>query len=1279
MTVTRPEDDLEEQATSPERSPQHHADRAPGRPGWIRRLLHYCRRYPFVTGMTVVGSGSLAINALTPLLTRAVVDDVTRGRTSASHWAILGLVAVAVALFGTTFLRRWAAGKLSLDVQHDLRQDVFSAIQRLDGPGQDSLRTGQVVSRANSDLQLVQGLMSIAPMAFGQIALALVSFVIMIVLSPLLTLTAVLVVPAGIILLRTFRDQLLPANWIAQQAAADVADVVEENVTGVRVVKGFGQEDREVARLSAAARTLYRFRLRAARITARTNLLTSVTTFGQVLVLLLGGWLTINGRISLGTFVAFTLYVASLVGPTRFIVLLFSIGQQAGAAVDRVLQIVDLDASIVDPVDPRPVPPGSLDVRFDDLSFGYSTEAAVLQQFSLHVPAGSTVAVIGPSGSGKSTLSLLLPRFYEPSEGSVLIGGRDLRDLRLAELRSAVGVVFEEAFLFSASISDNIRYGRPDATDAEVRAAARAAEADGFIAALPDGFDTVIGERGLTLSGGQRQRLALARAMITDPRVLILDDATSAVDPSTEAAILQTLQRVTADRTTILIAHRRSTLGLADTVAVMDRGRLVDHGTQEELSLRCALYRRLLGSDLHEAPESLLPGPDGVTQALWPDEPERSEDDPAALVLDATARESVAGGSGGRTGGRGGAVGEMASAPLTPDLAAKIRALPPALDEPESGTATGSVPDRGTRSAAESAVDLEQNTFSLRSALAPVKGLLLTAVVLVALGAATGAALPALLRTGIDHGVVPAAMSTVLLLTIIAAAVVLVDYLVQRAQAIITARAGESVLFHLRTRTFRHLQRLGLDYYEREMAGRIMTRMTTDVDALSSFLQTGLVQALVSIATFAAIAIALLVMNAGLALVAFAALPVLVVATFFFRRYSAAQYTKAREQSAEVNADLQENVAGLRVAQALGRQGRNSRRFSEKSDAYRRTRMRAQVAIALYFPFVAFLADLAAAGTLLVGSTQVAAGTLTAGTLLAFVLYLNNFFTPIQQLSQVFDGYQQAAVSLRRIDELLSTPTSVPPARDPVVLANVAGEVDLRDVSFRYAQDTPWALQDLQLRFIPGETVAVVGATGAGKSTLVKLIARYYDVSEGAVLIDGRDLRTLELQSYRRHLAVVPQEPHLFSGTIRDNIAYGRPEATDAEVEAAARSVGALEVIGTLPGGFHHRIAERGRNLAAGQRQLVSLARAHLVDPAILLLDEATAALDPAAELAVLQGSDELATGRTTIVVAHRLATAERADRIIVMNQGRVVEIGAHAELLGRGGVYAALYGDRES
>jgi len=420
-------------------------------------------------------------------------------------------------------------------------------------------------------------------------------------------------------------------------------------------------------------------------------------------------------------------------------------------------------------------------------------------------------------------------------------------------------------------------------------------------------------------------------------------------------------------------------------------------------------------------------------------------------------------------------------------------------------------------------------------------------------------------------------------------------------------------------------------------------------------------------------------MNPALAIVAFAALPILAVATFFFRRYSTAQYSKAREHVAAVNADLQENVAGLRVSQALGRQDSNTAAFAEKSDTYRTIRMRAQTAISLYFPFVALLADLTAAAVLAVGAERVGTGTLTTGTLLAFVLYLNNFFTPIQQLSQVFDGYQQARVSLSRIGDLLDTPTSTPAAPQPIPVPRLTGNIVLDKVGFRYADDAPPALVDVDLTFAPGETVAVVGATGAGKSTLVKLIARFYDVGSGRVLVDGTDLRELDLPGYRRHLGVVPQEAHLFIGSVRDNIAYGRPGAARAEVEAAARAVGAIETIAALSGGFEHRVDERGRNLSAGQRQLISLARAELVHPAVLLLDEATAALDPAAERAVLDATDRLATGRTTVVVAHRLTTASRADRIVVMSRGRVAEIGSHDELLAAGGAYSRLYASGQS
>ena len=1260
---------------------------ASGGSRWIRRLLGYCWRHPTVTVLAAVSAVvGVGLGALTPLLVGVAVDDATRGSTEGMTWIVAGLLALAVIRFGASFVRRWAGGRLSLDVQHDMRQDVFRSLQRLDGPGQDDLRTGQVVSRASSDLQLVQGLLAMVPLSAGQVVLFVLSLGLMVTLSPLLTVMALIVVPAVVGLTRATRTVLFPATWAAQQAAADVAEIVEEDVTGVRVVKGFGQEDREVERLRTGATALFGQRIRAVRLTAMiTPALQGLTSLGQVGVLALGGFLALRGSISLGTFLAFSLYLAQLVGPTRMLTLLLISGQQARASVERVLEIVDSQVGITDPVHPTPLPAGPLSVRLTDVRFGYLPDEPVLDGFDLEVPAGSTTALVGASGSGKSTISLLLPRFYDPHRGSVAVGGVDVREVALGELRGTVGVVFEEAFLFSDSIAANIAYGRPDASREDIRAAARAAEADDFIADLPEGYDTVIGERGMTLSGGQRQRVALARAMITDPRVLLLDDATSAVDPVTEAAIHATLRTLTASRTTVLIAHRRSTLALADRIAVVEAGRVVDSGTHDELVGRCAAYRDLLGGELAGAPAELVPAvvaaptvdtPDGrssasplprstdsldaVTPQLWPDH------DPAPATSPASTRDrpSTAGAAGRPGGGGGGGIGMggfMGNVPATPELLDRVAALPPALEQPGPYEPPA------------------HTSFSLGSALKPVAKLLWIALALVALDAAAGLAIPVLMRTGVDRGVSAGALDVVWIVSAAALAIVLADYFFQRGQMLAAGRAGETVLFRLRLREFAHLQRLGLEYYERERAGRIMTRMTTDVDALSTFLQTGLVTSVISLASFVGIAIVLLVLDVGLALLALAVLPVVVVATVVFRRFSSRAYQDAREKVSAVNADLQENVAGLRVSQALGREQRNAEGFQARSEDYRRSRMRAQTAISVYFPFVALLSEVAGAVVLGVGVGRVVGGTLTVGTLMAFVLYLDTFFQPIQQLSQVFDSYQQAEVGLTRIGELLRTPTSTPAAEHPRPVTELAGDVRMDGVSFAYStaqdgEEAVPALRDVSVHLTPGETVAVVGATGAGKSTMIKLLARYYDAGSGRVCVDGVDIRDYDLGAYRRRLGVVPQEAHLFSGTVRDNIAYGRPDATDAQVEAAARSVGALPMVGGLTGGFRHRVDERGRNLSAGQRQLISLARAYLVDPDLLLLDEATAALDPSAEAAVLTATDRLARGRTTVVVAHRLSTAARADRIIVMERGQVAEVGRHDELLDAGGVYSRLY-----
>jgi ATP-binding cassette, subfamily B, bacterial len=367
-------------------------------------------------------------------------------------------------------------------------------------------------------------------------------------------------------------------------------------------------------------------------------------------------------------------------------------------------------------------------------------------------------------------------------------------------------------------------------------------------------------------------------------------------------------------------------------------------------------------------------------------------------------------------------------------------------------------------------------------------------------------------------------------------------------------------------------------------------------------------------------------------------------------------------------------VAGLRVAQAYRREQVNAARFAGLSGAYRVSRLRAQRYIALYFPFVQALSTIAGALVLFAAASEVHSHVLAAGGLIAYLLYIDQLFSPVQQLSQVFDGYQQANVGLQRIKGLLRTPTSTPPAAHPVEPGRLRGAIDLEDVHFSYSRQAAEAIGGVTLHIAPGETVALVGQTGAGKSTLVKLIARFYDATSGSVRVDGHDVRDLDMAAYRQQLGVVPQEPYLFPGTVRDAIAYGRPDASDAEVEAAARGVGAIEMISRLPGGFRHTVTERGRNLSAGQRQLIALARAYLVDPAILLLDEATAALDLAAEAEVNRATEQLAAQRTTLVVAHRLTTAAGADRIVVMSGGRIAEVGTHAELLDRAGVYASLW-----
>ncbi|HWE13974.1 MAG TPA: ABC transporter ATP-binding protein, partial [Solirubrobacteraceae bacterium] len=929
---------------------------------WLRRLAGYCWRFKrdviiALTGAVVYTAATLII----PLLQRNIIDNVIVSHKESVWPLAIGLLIAAAANFVGIYMRRYRGGKTALDVQHALRTELFESLSRLDGARQDEIHTGQLVGRSISDINMVQGLLSWMPLIIGSVLLFVFSLVIMVSLSPLLSLVAVAVAPALWLISTSSRNKLFPASWHAQQVVGEVAGIVDENVGGVRVVKGFGQEEQEMERMEAASEELFGSRLRMIRFTARYNpALTAIPLLGLVGVLALGGWLAIRGDITLGTFLAFSTYLALLTGPVRMLTSLVTIGQEARASVIRVFEVIDSKPVITDKPDAIDLPADANGVTFEDVKFGYVPSQPVLRGLSLEVRPGETVAVIGPSGSGKSTLSLLLPRFYDVRGGAVKVGGHDVRDVTQQSLRSAIGMVMEESFLFSDSVKANIAYGRPGATDEQVIAAAKAAEADEFIRELPHGYETVVGEQGLTLSGGQRQRVALARALITNPRLLLLDDATSAVDPRIEAEIHATLHRVMAGRTTLLIAHRKSTLNLADRIAVLTAdGRLADVGTDAELTQRCELYRILItgpgdgveGVDAGDLASAETAPADAVAAhgnrggargARTRPESRKTADLAAARAL--TAAPAIGRAAPGRaTGGRVGRAGAshmdgmIGSVPPSPELLARVEALPPVKDEPKVGLARARAGDAA---------------FTLRKLLKPIALALVAGLVLNGLDAVANLALPALVRGGINQGVQARMFHVVVLMALIGLAIVFGDWLINIASTMVVGRNGERLLYTLRVKIFAQLQRLGLDFYEREMSGRIMTRMTSDVDALSTFLQTGLVTMVSSVLTFVGVLAAMLVINVELGLLVLAIVPVLAVATVVFRMKSSKAYNEAREQISIVNADLAENVAGLRVTQAFRREGTNLDRFAGRSLAYRSSRLRAQRYIALYFPFV---------------------------------------------------------------------------------------------------------------------------------------------------------------------------------------------------------------------------------------------------------------------------------------------------------------------------------------